>query len=285
MIHVVFSTDDAKLLQEVTEMDESLQGSVIAITDQYAVGPIANIYTGEGISARKAWWSEVSPELVTDAEEDGNNADHKTVAELVGTLRWNPDEVLWIWAAQNKHDVCGYYWLLHFVKEFQGRVFILYLNNLPFINEKGLIFYPSWLNEIPPREFLKAKKLARAITLSEFEIDPDEWKKLCDDNAVVRILEGGKKIVSKEADYYDKNILSNITNEWQKASRVILNVVNRSKMKGEENFIAWRIRRMIAEGKLEANGKVEGNWKEFEVKFPAQGTQVGATEPAAAEGE
>ena len=50
------------------------------------------------------------------------------------------------------------------------------LNNLPFLNDKGQLFYPTYLNEIQPKEFLKAKKLARPITLSEFEIDPDEYR-------------------------------------------------------------------------------------------------------------
>jgi hypothetical protein len=32
-----------------------------------------------------------------------------------------------------------------------------------------------------PKEAVKAKKLARQITFSEFEVDPDEWKKLSDE--------------------------------------------------------------------------------------------------------
>jgi hypothetical protein len=63
------------------------------------------------------------------------------------------------------------------LKEYQEPIDVLYLNNLPFINDKGNIFYPTSLSEIQPKEFFKAKKLARPITLSEFEVDPDEWKK------------------------------------------------------------------------------------------------------------
>jgi hypothetical protein len=99
---------------------------------------------------------------------------------------------------QNQHDVTGYYWLMPQLKAYQGRVMILYLNNLPFINEKGQLFYPWSVHDILPKEAVKAKKLARQITLSEFEVDPDEWKKISDENATVRILEGGKKIVAKE---------------------------------------------------------------------------------------
>src|SRR5207244_9231162 len=136
------------------------------------------------------------------------------------------NEVLWIWMGQNQHDVMGYYWLMSQFREYQGRVMILYLNNLPFINEKGQLFYPSWLHEIHPKEFLKAKKLARPITVSEFEIDPDEWKRIAEENAMVRILEGGKKIVGKEVDFYDDEILKNLTTEWQKAKRVLSNTLH-----------------------------------------------------------
>jgi len=182
MIHIVFNEADVKVLNEAIAMDESLSGEVIQIKDDYAVGPLYNIYVGEGMQARRDWWSDVlaGGDLDGKANTDEVN-DQKTIAEVVGNLRRNEDEQLWIWAAQNKHDVCGYYWLLHYVKEFQGRVQILYLNNLPFFNDKGQIFYPNWLHEIPAKEFLKAKKLAREITPSEFEVDPDEWTKLCNE--------------------------------------------------------------------------------------------------------
>jgi hypothetical protein len=67
-----------------------------------------------------------------------------------------------------------------------------------------------------PKKLVKAKKLARPITLSEYEIDPDEWKKINEENAMVRVLEGGKKIAGKEENFYDIEILKNLTGEWQK---------------------------------------------------------------------
>ena len=131
MIHIVFNEADVKVLNEAIAMDESLSGEVIQIKDDYAVGPLYNIYVGEGMQARRDWWSDVlaGGDLDGKANTDEVN-DQKTIAEVVGNLRRNEDEQLWIWAAQNKHDVCGYYWILHYVKEFQGRVQILYLNNL-----------------------------------------------------------------------------------------------------------------------------------------------------------
>lgn len=269
MIHIVFNEADVKILQEAIAMDASMAGEVVQIKDDYAVGPIDNIYVGEGMEARRQWWRDVLQGGDYEGKADsGEVDDSKTAAELVGTMRRDENEVIWIWAAQNKHDVCGYYWLLHYMKEFQGRVFILYLNNLPFINEKGNIFYPAWLSEIPAKEFLKAKKLAREITLSEFEVDPDEWTKLCNENRGVRLLEGGKKIVQADYDFYDSELKKFIMPDWQKGFKVIHNFLNKAKHTTGDAYLLWRLKTMIAQDMFDVQGKV-GNMRDFEIKWKA----------------
>jgi hypothetical protein len=271
MIHLVFNEADVKVLQDAIALDESLAGEVIQIKDDYAVGPLANIYIGEGIEARKQWQRDVLAGSELDGKVDsGEVDDYKTVAELVGTMRRNEEEQVWIWAAQNKHDVSGYYWLLHYLKEFQGRVQILYLNNLPFFNDKGQIFYPNWLFEIPPKEFLKAKKLAREITLSEFEVDPDEWTKICNENKGVRLLEGGKKLVQEDYDFYDAELKKFITADWQKASKIIHNFLSKAKHTTGDMYLLWRLKTMIAQDLVDVQGKL-GAMKDFELKTKSQG--------------
>ena len=269
MIHIVFNEADVKVISAAIALDETMNGEVIQIKDDYAVGPLDNIYAGEGIEARRQWWSDV----LAGGDYDGKVAtgevdDYKTAAELVGTMRRNEEEIIWIWAAQNKHDVSGYYWLLKYMKEFQGRVFILYLNNLPFFNEKGNIFYPGWLHEIPAKEFLKAKKLAREITLSEFEVDPDEWTKLCNENKGVRLLEGGKKLVQEDYDFYDAELKKYITADWQKASKIIHHFLSKAKHTTGDAYLLWRLKVMIAQDMFDVQGKVE-HMKDFEVKTPS----------------
>jgi len=269
MIHIVFNEADVKVLKQAIELDETLAGEVIQIKDDYAVGPLGNMYVGEGIENRREWWKQVLAGGDYDGKvETGEADDYKIAAELVGTMRRNEEEKIWIWAAQNKHDVSGYYWLLNYMKEFQGRVFILYLNNLPFINEKGNIFYPNWLHEIPAKEFLKAKKLAREITLSEFEVDPDEWSRICNENKGVRLLEGGKKLASQEYDFYDAELKKQITADWQKASKIIHHFLSRSKHTTGDAYLLWRLKVMMAQDMFDVQGKV-GNMKDFEVKLKA----------------
>lgn len=269
MIHIVFQEADIQALEKSFELDETMRGQVIQVKDDFAVGPLTNIYAEEGIEARKQWWHEVLAGGDYDGLVDnGNVDDEKTVHELVALLQDKPYEIVWIWAAQNKHDVSGYYWLMSQLKDFQGRIYILYLNNLPFINEKGHIFYPVNLFQIPPREFVKAKKLARLITLSEFETDPDEWKRLCDENKDIRLLEGGKKLVQYEHEFYDEELSRFISTDWIKVHKLIHHYLSKATHATGDAYLLWRLKKMITNGKLDAQGEIK-NMKDFEIKAKA----------------
>lgn len=327
-----------------------MQGDIIQIEDDFAVGPLANIFSPEGIEARRQWWKEImsteapapavdasaaaqgnspedegtaaaqpavekaapaarrltpidrataealkglSPEeaieahkklaaekaaaetdaapeaepAVPAAEDPAAPVDDRTKVEaLKARLNADSSEFVWIWAAQNKHDVSGYYWLMSQLRDFQGRIFILYLNNLPFINEKGSIFYPVNLFEIPAKEFLKARKLARPITLSEFEIDPDEWTRLCSEDKGVRILEGGKKLSQHPYTYYDEELKKFITGDWIKAGKLINQFINKAKQTTSDVFLLWRLKQLAAAGELDVQGELKG-MKDFEIKL------------------
>ena len=266
MIHVVFNEPDLEVMAKAIELDEEIKGQISLVRDDYAVGPLENIYTNEGIDTRKNWWGQIleGSEYQVLLEEGVVN-DAVVVEKLKEALNNDPNEEIWIWAAQNKHDVSGYYWLMAQLGEFQGRVMILYLNNLPFINEKGHIFYPEWLSQIPSREFIKAKKLARPITTSEFEVDADEWEKICRDANGIRLLEGGKKLLPKSIDYYDNELLKYVSGEYQKTSKIINQFLLKSKETTGDAFLMWRIKTLVSSGILEVQGPVK-SISHFEIR-------------------
>ena len=266
MMHIVFNEPDVTVLQQAIALDETLQGEVFLVKDDYAVGPLQEIYTADGIEARKNWWREVLAGGDGDGGVDkGLVDDNKLISELLIKLNTDAEEKIWIWAAQNKHDVSGYYWLMSQLKNYQGRVYILYLNNLPFINEKGNIFYPEWISHIQPKEMLKAKKLSRLITPSEFEVDPDEWTKICADEKMVRLLEGGKKLSQKGDDFYDAELKTFITSDWQKASKIIHQFLNKAKSTTGDMFLLWRLKKLLSTDLYDVQGEIK-NMKDFEVK-------------------
>jgi hypothetical protein len=266
MIHVVFNEPDIEVLKKAMELDASLSGEVLLIRDDYAVGPLMDIYTPEGAAARKDWWRMIF--AGSDHEgivDEGKVNDEQVLLNIKEALANEEAEQVWIWAAQNKHDVCGYYWLVAQLSEFQGRVEILYLNNLPFINEKGNIFYPDWLSQIQPREFLKAKKLARPITTSEFEVDADEWNKITAEGKVVRLLEGGKKLIQKDVDCYDADLTKYITGDAQKANKVINAFLSKNKETTGDAFMLWRLKELAQQPQFEVQGELKG-LKDFDIK-------------------
>lgn len=267
MIHIVFEPANVYALKKSFELEASCEGDIVVIQDDYAVGPLQNIYTSEGITNRLEWWKLILQGGPYEGiANDGHVKDNEEVDIIKEKLNADAGETVWVWAAQNKHDVSGYYWLISQLKDYQGRIFILYLNNLPFINEKGGIFYPTNLYQIQPREFVKARKLARPITLSEFEIDPDEWLKLCREDKGVRLLEGGKKLVQRSYDYYDSELVKFIGKEWQKLSKIFQQYYSKVKETTGDAFLIWRLQQMITKGELEMQGNAM-SMKEFEVRI------------------
>ena len=262
MIHLVFETANMAILQSAIDMDETLAGKIFEIKDDYAVGPLGDIYETDGYQIRRDWWKELLQH--SPYEDQLDMVDDKLVVnQLIKDLQENEEEQVWIWMGQNVHDVCGYYWLMSQLKELQGKVQVLYLNNLPFLNEKGQLFYPTNLSQIQPSEFLKAKKLARPISLSEFELDPDEWKKICQENGFVRFLEGGKKLATMDIRFYDKEILSLLTKNAQKLPSAIAHILSKMKIKTGDVFIVSRLKALADEGRLTISGKWEKGWKDM----------------------
>ena len=273
MIHIVFNTADIAALEAAIALDESLAGKIIEIKDDYAVGPLLDIYETEGYQLRKNWWGNVLAHSPYTDQLDIVD-DRLTVHQLINALNHDENESIWIWMGQNVHDVCGYYWLMSQFKEYQGRIQVLYLNNLPFLNEKGQLFYPTYLSQIQPKEFIKAKKLARPITLSEFELDPDEWNKICTEQEVIKFLEGGKKIVNMDINFYDKEILSLLTKNAQKLPSTLSNILAKMKVKTGDAFVVYRLKALADIGKIVFVGDWQKGWKDMVIQMPGGSNQV-----------
>ncbi|CAL1517627.1 DUF1835 domain-containing protein [Chitinophaga sp. MM2321] len=286
LIHVVFGQPSVPVLAEAIGMDEKMQGEILYFEDDLSVGPLFILDTKEGQASRRLWWQQLSgtqpqpvPEIQgleaaePEAEPPG---DADRVNTLKAQLKEDPALEVWLWAGQNARDVCGYYWLASLLYDYAGRIHIIYLNNLPFLNEKGAVFYPTQLHQILPKEFLKAKKLARPVSLAEFELDGEEWFRLMNENAGIRMLEGGKKIKGEPTLFYDKELLAQSGKEFVKAWRVVQQVTGKLKYPVMDQFMGWRLKELIREGKLESKGELK-TIRDFEVKLPGENAENPAT--------
>jgi Domain of unknown function (DUF1835)/Protein of unknown function len=257
MFHVVFDSRGAELISAAMDLDESLDGETILIRDDYSVGPIQDLFAETGRQERNIWWDEILGNGKASSEHKiSEEADDEVLGKIISRIEEVEFDQIWIWVAPNVRDVCGYFWLISQLKAFSGKIYILSLNNLPFIGEKGNVFYPAALSEIPAREFVKAKKLGRLVSPSEFETDPDEWLRLASENKNLRLLEGGKKVIQREDDYYDQNILNFLQPQFQKISRTVHQFLLKSPEKPNEYFLLWRLKQLIAAGTVEQQGEM-----------------------------
>ena len=292
-LHIVFGQSSATTLAAAFELDETLKGELLYFDDDLSIGPLFILDTRDGQSNRRQWWQQmagVQPQAqpVAEGEQaaaepvavEEESGDAELVKQLKARLKTEEDLQVWIWAGQNARDVSGYYWLVSQLYDFSGRIHIIYLNNLPFLNDKGAVFYPTHLHQILPKEFLKARKLARPVSLAEFELDGDEWHRLMNENAGIRLLEGGKKLKGEPVAYYDKDLLQACSKEFQKASKIVSQLTGKMKFPVPEQFLGWRLKELIKEEKLESRGELK-TVKDFEVKQP--GGAEGSATPEAAE--
>ena len=82
---------------------------------------------------------------------------------------------------------------------------------------------------------------------------------------MVRLLEGGKKLTQKDVDYYDADLIRFITNDNQKASKIIHQFLTKNKETTGDAFLLWRLKSIVENEGFEVNGELKG-MKDFEIK-------------------
>jgi len=271
--HIVVGDVAAAPLKEAIAAEPSMEGEVLVIKDVLSVGPLQK---GEGQSfseLRTAFWQEVINNDKNPVQVD----DMERLLEMVLALSKNEDDKVWLWMAPWPADVCTYLWTIKYLGKYMGRFFVVNIAGLPFLDDNGKVFFPRSLGEIPAKELVKARRLARAVTPAEVEVDGDDWRKLVAENAGVRVHEGGKKITSKGADHYDNQLMSFCTQSFQKASKVVGQALSKFNIPTGDVYLGWRLRQIAATDKLRLQGDTTKTLRDFDVKVPSGEIEFGAT--------
>ena len=268
--HIVTGDVAAAQLSEAIASEPSMEGTVLVVKDVLCVGPLHKEEGQKFAELRGAFWQEVvindkNPIVVDDLER---------LSEVSIALANEPDAKAWIWIAPWPADVCTYHWALKYLGQYMGRLFVINIAGLPFLDEQGKVFFPKSIGEIQPKELVKARKLARAVTPAELEVDGEEWRKLVKENAGIRIHEGGKRLTSKSEEHYDNQLISFCSHQYQKASKVVSQALARYNVPTGDLYLGWRLRKMVESGRLELQGDVTKALKDFEVKMPGDGTNA-----------
>lgn len=253
IIHIIIGAKATEALQIAMQSSEALAGTIVSLNDDLHLGNLLSEDKNFN-QTRKDFWAKIS-----DTNTDDNQSlDTEAIMKVSTELSNKEDAVAKFWLAPKASDVCAYFFTLHFLKKHVGKVQIININGLPFLNEENKLFYPTDFSELTIKEFTKALKLARTISPAEWEIDGDEWFRLLNENAALRILKGGKKIESVAADYYDEEILKYCNGQLQKGQKIVNQVLNKAKLPLNEPYIIWRLKELAANQFLIEE---KGEWK------------------------
>jgi hypothetical protein len=236
------------------------------------IGPLQR-EEGQSFSAlRSAWWQTVAPDAKTLIEV----TDLERLLEVSTELYKDTDARVWCWMAPGPADVAAYYWMLPYLAKHIGRFYIVNMANLPFLNAEGKVFYPKNISEVLPREIIKARKLARPVTAAEVEMDGDTWKTLLNENGGVRTFEGGKKLLSRPENYYDAQLISTLSGQYQKSSKVLNNAMGKYNLPTGDMHLAWRLRELASQGLIELRGDATKPYREWDVRLPVPAEEEAA---------
>lgn len=260
MIHVITGLDAAKNLEAAFELDENLRGEIVILQDNLSLGPVCSEYAeSKHNDFRTAFWKHIT------RNEEIEYIDENLIKLLIVKAE-REEEPVCFWLSPNAADVCAYFWLLPYFKSHPGMLHTINIIGLPFLNEKGQLFYPTHFSQIPAKEFSKTKRLLKEVTLAEYETEGDEWQRFVTENKSIRIYEGGKKITCKEDNYFDLQIKNTLGTDFQKASKIINEVVKKSTHSPHAAFIENRIRELITSEEIAAQGDFTKTAKDFEIK-------------------
>ena len=262
--HIVVGDEAARPLKETVASEPSMAGEVVLLKDILHVGPLQR---GEGQSfsaLRSEWWQQVAPDTKPPIEVP----DLDRLLEVSNELYKSASAQVWFWMAPGPADVTAYFWALSYLSKHAGRFFIVNMANLPFLDEAGKVFYPKSISELLPKEIIKARRLARAVTASEIEMDGDVWNNLVAENGGIRTLEGGKKLLSRPENHYDAQLISMLSGNFQKSSRVLSQAMSKYNLPTGDMHLAWRLRELAEAGLIELKGDASKPYREWEVRLP-----------------
>lgn len=262
--HIVVGDHAAAQLDQALHTDPAMPDTLVVMRDILNVGPLVKREGQKFSDMRTEFWQQVVISEKGPAEVD----DLERLLKTANELSKNETDKIWLWAAPLPADICAYYWALRYLTKYAGHIFIVNIAGLPFLDENGKVFFPKSFSEILPKELIKAKKLARPVTKSEFEIDAEEWLKISQVNAGIRTLEGGKKLISKNDTNYDHQLLTFCAGHFQKAQKVVAQAMAKFNIPTGDLYLVWRLRRMGEMGKLKIQGDPTKSPRDFEVSLP-----------------
>lgn len=171
-----------------------------------------------------------------------------------------------IWAGENAHEQTGLRFVLYLLKEKINDIVIINTNEAykTHFERPEIDFTPRNMGELSSeqlKQIYENKKNGHTLTQTERKAFEQQWEQLCEDKEVLRIWESNK-IISVPETFYDEYIINTVKKfhkkkksiEFIKSARIIGEVIGHLNQYVGDQFIEYRVRRLIVDGIFDMEG-------------------------------
>ncbi len=261
--HIVFGDSPTGSLKiALKESDLIQQENIINCSDLFSIGPIWNLHDAQGINNRYEWLRthiNMDEELLFTYE--------KSFQQTILNIEQIPSHhTIVIWVGENAHEQTALRLVLYVLKEKTNDIAMININDAykTHFDRPEIDFTPRHMGELSSKQLKQIYengKNGNALTQTERKKLEQQWEQLCEDKEVLRIWESNK-IISVPETFYDEYIINTVKKfhkkkksiEFIKSARIIGEVIGHLNQYVGDQFIEYRVRRLIVDGIFDIEG-------------------------------
>lgn len=261
--HIVFGDSPTGSLKiALKESGLIQQENIINFSDLFSIGPILNLHDAQGFNSRYEWLrTHIS------MDDEGLFTYETSFQQTILNIEQIPsDHPIVIWAGENAHEQTGLRFVLYLLKEKRNNIVMININEAykTHFERPEIDFIPRCMGELSSgqlKQIYENEKNAPVLTQTERKAFEQQWVQLCNKKEVLRIWENNK-ISSVPENYYDEYIINTVKNlheknkhnDFIKSARIIGEVIGHLNQYIGDQFIHYRIIRLIMDGVLDMEG-------------------------------
>lgn len=262
-IHIVFGQLAGNVLTRSNVLDIN-ETEVIALNELLNIGLICDISQSNEITNRKKWF------LDTLIFEDNTKEFVKEIDKDIHIIKSLFDDNsiqknLYLWTGASASEIVSTARLLHHLKYRFQNIYTIDLPNIPILNSDGRAYYLEILSIIDKEQMPNYINKFGPISKEELERYDILWQRLSISKSTFRVLTKEKEILEVDETYFDTILESFCSEDFQSPARAIGYTLCETDFNVGDGFLHWRLKQLIKQGRLEAEGIV-GEMREYKVR-------------------
>ena len=261
ILHILFDRSAASILATALN-SVGRSDSIIALSDDLSFGPIKPLET----EARFNWVQEILNDKKYELDETENFWKQSRSNSI--------HRIVWF----SKRVACEYAGFLEWVRRFgdlQFRIVNMSSIIVPRTGERDATLrmrLPASLSLLTPDQvanyrLFELSKPPLQVDINKYRV---LWNRLRDENAQLRVL-NGMKLHSAPISFFDNDLLSNVSMDWQESARVVgetmVSFFQRSIYQTDELLLFSRIAILAQSGLIDIRGRLD-DIRSAEVRLP-----------------